>query len=107
MARTESVRSAELDSARLVAGAMVQRGEDVPAFWVDVLLRSLAEQEQVIAAYRALADVVAPAPKRPSSPTSGPTRHNHGPSYGRIMPDCPRCAELSAGAPARTGRGWV
>ena len=31
--------------------------------------------------------------------------HTHGPNFGRRVSDCPRCAELSAGAPAQTGWG--
>ena len=37
--------------------------------------------------------------------TSNTTKHNHQLVFGRREADCPRCAELSAGAPAVKGWG--
>lgn len=33
------------------------------------------------------------------------TPHNHAPNFGRRVAECPRCAELSAGAPPIQWRG--
>jgi len=36
-----------------------------------------------------------------SAPVSATTRHTHAVVFGRREAGCPRCAELSAGAPVR------
>ena len=37
--------------------------------------------------------------------TETTTAHNHRPNFGRKVEGCPRCTELDAGAPARSGWG--
>jgi hypothetical protein len=32
--------------------------------------------------------------------TTQAEQHTHGPNFGRKVADCPRCAQLAAGAPA-------
>ena len=42
-------------------------------------------------------------PVMPFTPAQSGTRHNHELIFGRRVADCPRCAELTAGAAPRAG----